>query len=208
LNGSKLNLGIFGGSFNPIHYGHLILAEFARVEYCLSKVIFIPTGDLGYGKEILPISGEHRFNMVSLATSSNPFFSVSRIELERKEPTYTVDTLKKLINIYDTSIYEYYYIVGLDSAVDLLSWKEPTEILNYAYFIVGSRPDYSVEDLFEKLSPINEYFHKIHLLKIPLLEISSNYIRKRLGEGKSIRYLVPELVEDYIINNKLYKEGG
>jgi len=99
LNGSKLNLGIFGGSFNPIHYGHLILAEFARVEYCLSKVIFIPTGDLGYGKEILPILGEHRFNMVSLATSSNPFFSVSRIELERKEPTYTVDTLKKLINI-------------------------------------------------------------------------------------------------------------
>ena len=113
-----------------------------------------------------------------------------------------------MINIYDTSIYEYYYIVGLYSAVDLLSWKEPTEILNYAYFIVGSRPDYSVEDLFEKLSPINEYFHKIHLLKITLLEISSNYIRKRLGEGKSIRYLVPELVEDYIINNKLYKEGG
>lgn len=208
MSGYKINLGFLGGSFNPIHHGHLILAEYARVEFSLSKVVFIPTGNLGYGKVVPPISGEHRYNMVSLAISSNPYFSVSRIEVERNEPTYTIDTLKGLLDIYDSSIYEYYYIVGLDSALDLLSWKEPTEILNYAYFIVGSRPDYSVENLFEKLSPLKEYFHKIHLFKIPLLEISSNCIRRRLKEKKSIKYLAPELVEDYIIENKLYMEGG
>ena len=208
MNGSKIKLGFLGGSFNPIHYGHLALAESARVEFDLLRVIFIPTGNPGYGKEPSPISGEHRYIMTTLATSSNPYFSVSRIEIERGKSTYTIDTLKRLSNLYNPCDYDYYYIVGLDSALELLSWKEPKEVLSHTSFIVGTRPDYPLEDFFERLSPLKEYFHKIHLFKIPLLGISSNYIRECIGKGKSIKYLAPELVEDYIIKNKLYSKGG
>lgn len=209
LSGSnKISIGFFGGSFNPIHYGHLLLAESARVEFNLKSVVFIPTGNPGYGKEPLPIEPEHRFNMVLLAISSNPCFFISRTEIERNKPTYTVDTLQKLINIYNPSIYEYYYIVGLDSALDLPNWKEIDKVLNYTSFAVGTRADYSIDEFHRKLSPFERYFSKIHLFKMPLIEISSRLIRDRVKEGRSIKYLVPDVVEEYISKNNLYRRGG
>lgn len=209
MSGSnKINIGFFGGSFNPIHLGHLIIAEFARIEFNLESIIFIPTGNPGYGKDSLSTGAEHRFNMVLLAISDNPFFFSSRIEVEQNEPTYTINTLKKLRETYNPDIYGYYYIVGLDSALDLSNWKEPYEVLNYTSFAVGTRWDYSSKEFYEKLSPFNKYFSKIHLFKMPIIEISSRLIRDRIKDGNSIKYLVPNNVEEYIVKNNLYKKGG
>jgi len=201
---SKVRIGLMGGSFNPIHHGHLVLAECARTQFLLKKVIFVPTGKPGYTVKELPISPEHRHNMTLLAIESNPYFFVSRVELDRQEPCYTVDTLTFFTNEFPKQMYELYFITGADAVLDILKWKNPQETLALANFIAGTRPNYSFSDFFEKLSNLPSAQEQIHLIEIPSLDISSSQIRANIRAGKSIRYLVPNEVESYIFKHKLY----
>lgn len=204
---SKEAIGIMGGSFNPIHIGHLVVAEEARVKYNLKKVIFIPVGIPGYKKRTKLIDPERRFVMTLLATVSNPYFFVSRIEIDRKGKCYTYDTIKELREIYPEDSYDLYFITGADAVLSILTWKNPRELLQMCYFIAATRPGYSLKRLKEKLGKIGECcIDKVFPLQVPALSISSTLIRERIRKGYTIKYLVPKEVEDYIYKNNLYKE--
>jgi nicotinate-nucleotide adenylyltransferase len=204
LTPTKTRVGIMGGSFNPIHLGHLLLAETALQDFQLSRVIFIPTGNPGYQVKEKPISPEHRYAMTSLAISSNPLFFISRIEIDRIDPSYSIDTLREIRKIYPLDRVELFFITGADAILDILSWKNPQEILKITSFIAGTRPNYTLDDFYQKIGTLELAKEKIHLMKIPMLEISSSQIRSLLREGKSVRYLVPDLVLSYIEKNKCY----
>lgn len=201
---NPVRIGLMGGSFNPIHHGHLVLAESARIEFSLAKVFFIPTGKPGYPVKEIPISPDHRYNMTLLAIESNPYFFVSRIETDRKEPCFTVDTLALFFKEFPKPNYELFFITGADSVLDILTWKNPQEVLSFANFIAGTRPNYSFSDFFDKLSDLPNAKDQIHLIESPSLDISSSQIRANIRAGKSIRYLVPYEVESYIYKHKLY----
>jgi nicotinate-nucleotide adenylyltransferase len=204
LNPKKTRIGIMGGSFNPIHLGHLLLAQTALQEFDLSQVIFVPTGNPGYKVKEKPILPEHRYFMTSLAISSNPFFFVSRIEVDRSKPSFTIDTVTELRKTYPIESVDLFFITGADSILDILNWKNPQEILKLCSFIAGTRPGYSFADFEEKISGLDQAKEKIHRMEIPMLDISSSQIRKLIRQGKSIRYLVPDLLLSYIEKNKLY----
>ena len=204
-NGSKLTrIGVMGGTFDPIHYGHLVAAEEARAEFGLDKVIFIPAGRPPH-KQLHSITDpEHRYLMTALAVSSNPGFEVSRIEVEKDELTYTFDTVKDLLSIYgeNTTIY---FITGADAVLELLTWYKIDELLTLCKFIAVTRPGFDRRDLEQKIGEISsKYGGEIICIEVPLLDISSTDIRKRFRKGKSIKYLLPEAVEKYIVENGLY----
>lgn len=205
---SKRSIGIIGGSFNPIHIGHLVVAEEARVRFSLERVIFVPVGVPGYKKPTAElIDPERRFAMTLLATASNPYFFVSRIEIDHFKKTYTYDTIKEFKKIYPDKDYNIYFITGADSVLSILTWKKPKELLSMCYFIAATRPGYSLKRLREKLKRIGEDCDKrVIVMRIPALSISSTEIRKRIREGFPIRYLVPKEVEEYIKKHNLYKE--
>lgn len=193
-----------GGTFNPIHYGHLMAAQEAMIEFHLGEILFIPNqvpphrqgeGDI--------ISGHHRLIMACLAISSNPYFKASTIELERPEVSYTVDTIRELKKIYGET--EISFITGADSLIKY-DWHNIGELLDLlTYFIVATRPGFSLSNLDQKIREMKlANAHKIKPLQIPNVDISSTEIRRRLKLGKPIKYLVPEAVADYIYKNKLY----
>ncbi len=200
-----------GGTFNPIHVGHLFLAEQARVCFQLQSVIFLPTGHPGYPKEEQPIEAKHRLQMTSLAINSHPNFYLSTWETEQDQPTFTIHSLKAFRKWYPEEEYELFFITGADAVVDILKWKEPEIILSLAQFIAGTRPQVSLEEFQKTLAHSRQAESRIHLMQIPLLEISSCLIRSYVRGGKSIRYLVTEPVESYINKYQLYamkKEGS
>jgi nicotinate-nucleotide adenylyltransferase len=204
LTEPKLRIGLMGGSFNPIHNGHLLLAQTALQDYSLSRVIFIPTGSPGYAVKEKPISPEHRYVMTSLAVSSNPQFFVSRIEVDRTFPSFTIDTLQELQEKYTADNVDMFFITGADSILEILFWKNPKEILKLTSFIAGTRPNYSLTNFYEKIASLDLAIEKIHLMEMPMLDISSSQIRKAIRDGRSIRYLVPDEVLEYIKKNNLY----
>ena len=193
-------MGILGGTFDPIHYGHLMVAEAAREKFFLDKVIFMPTSIPPHKLGILT-DFWHRYLMVMLAILGNPFFEVSRLEYERGGVTYTVDTMRQLRQLYGDAA-ELFFITGVDTIMDIFGWKEPEELLSLCRFIVAARPGldlHIVGEIFGK------YYSSVVIpLEMPQLDISSSDIRKRVREGRSIKYLVPESVEQYIIQQKLY----
>lgn len=202
MTNKALSLGIMGGTFNPIHHGHLVTAEEALVQYGLDKVIFIPSGHAPHkeNKEIL--FAEERYLMTVIATASNPDFSVSRIEIDRKGPSYTIDTLRKLKKIYgeDSKIF---FITGADAILEILTWKHSEKLYDLCSFIAATRPGYCLEKFKElHLLPNNKYVGnkkpRVFFMEIPALAISSTDIRRRIGEGRPIQYLVPESVANYI----------
>ncbi|TYP57586.1 nicotinate-nucleotide adenylyltransferase [Thermosediminibacter litoriperuensis] len=202
----KLNrVGIMGGTFDPIHFGHLITAEEARINFKLDRVVFVPAGNPPHKKDYKVSDVEHRYLMTALATNSNPHFEVSRIEIERSGYTYTVDTLRQFADIYgrDTSLF---FISGADAVLDILTWKDVKDVLSYCNFIAATRPGYPVDRLKKKLAEIKELYGKdVYLLEVTAMAISSTEIRRRIREGLSIKYLIPESVEAYIIKNGLYR---
>ena len=200
----KTRIGLMGGSFNPIHLGHLLLAQTALHDFSLSRVIFIPTGKPGYPVKETPLPGEIRFQMVLLAIASNPDFFASRLEVDREKPCFTIDTLHEIRKEYPDSQFDFYYITGADAILEILSWKNPEEILHLTSFIAGTRPNYSLTNFFEKISVLKEAKEKINLMNIPMLDISSSEIRKNIRSGKSIRYMVTDEVLHFIEKNKLY----
>lgn len=198
---SNLKYGIMGGTFNPIHFAHLFIANEASDFLKLDKIIFIPTGNPPH-KNISNIDAFHRYEMTKLAIAGNDKFEVSDIEISNKGVSYTFETIKKLKELYPGV--EFYFITGSDSILDLPKWRSPENILSLCKIVSVSRPDYS-NDLEYAIKEITDKFGgEIFLLKDQELNISSTHIRERVKEGKAIRYLVPDAVYEYIINNNLY----
>lgn len=195
--------GIFGGSFNPIHYGHLMICEYIKEEMGLDKVIFIPTGNPPH-KE-LELSAEDRYEMVRLAISPNPDFEISDIETTRVKKSYTVDTVRELKKIYKEE--KLYFLIGLDSLFQLKTWMKIGDLSQEIEFVVALRPGYlDREEVNKEIDFLRENFGtKINLIKTPLYEISSTDLRDRIREGKSLRYLIPKKVLDYIEESGFYK---
>jgi len=202
--------GVMGGTFNPIHNGHLVTAEEARIQFELDKVIFMPAGKPPHkmydsGEEIL--SAEERYLMAVIATASNPNFIVSRLEVERPGTSYTIDTVRTLNKIYDSA--KIFFITGADAVWEILTWKDPEKIVDFCTFIAATRPGYSLEKFkilhLEPDENANALIPKVEFMKIPALAISSTAIRRRIKEGHPIRYLVPEGVLNYIYKSGFYR---
>lgn len=202
-----MKVGIFGGTFDPIHMGHLILAEEARVRLSLDKVLFIPTGHpwLKAGRTISP--AHHRLAMVRLAIEDNPPFEVSDMEVRRPGPTYTVDTLDQLRAQWGDGP-EVYLLLGLDALQEFSRWHEPRRILEQCTLVGMARPgyvDFSPRSLDAILPGASQ---RLVLLHGPHIGISGTEIRRRVQMGISIRYWVPRPVELYIAEHGLYRKGG
>jgi nicotinate-nucleotide adenylyltransferase len=192
-------LGVMGGTFDPIHYGHLVTAEEALVQFRLDEVLFVPTGQPWMKEHDQVSPPEDRYLMTVIATASNPKFSVSRMEVEREGPTYTIDTLRSLREEQGAGT-DLFFISGADAILEILHWREPREIFDLAHFIAATRPGYDLA-LFdeEATTPAMTVMH------IPALAISSTDIRKRVADGRPLRYLVPEGVKSYIEKAELYR---
>lgn len=198
-------IAVMGGTFDPIHYGHLVAAEAARFEFNLDKVIFMPAGKPAHKQEKQVTDAEHRYDMTVLATATNPYFEVSRIELDRVGITYTVDTIKALKKMLGVET-EIYFITGADAILEILTWYNVEELLGLCDFIAATRPGFNKKDLEQKLVELKSKYHKdIFMIEIPSLAISSTDIRDRIANGKSIKYLLPETVEKYIYQSGLYR---
>lgn len=212
-----MKFGIFGGTLNPIHFGHLRSAEEAREAFSLDKVLFVPAAIPPFGKKDVE-SPHHRMEIAKIAIEGNPYFGLSDIEVRRGGISYSIDTveaLKKEIPDIET-----YFIIGLDAFSEIGSWKEYRRFFSLSNFIIVTRPGYQKGDFgdFLPLEVRNDFCYDsakgcyTHIsgncfgfLEVTLLDISSTEIRSRLKAGKSIKYLIPEKVEEYIKENRLYK---
>ncbi len=200
----KNKIGIMGGTFDPIHNGHLIIAENSRINFNLDKIIFIPTGMPAHKIKNGITSDNHRYKMVLLSINSNPYFSISPLEIEREGITYTIDTIKYLMSKNEDT--EYYFIMGSDSLYNFHKWKDYKELLNLCKFIVAKRPNQNNNKLEERIKELNNISsNTIQILEFPMIDISSTDIRERVSLNKSIKYLVPESVEIYIEKYGLYR---
>ncbi len=197
------SIGIFGGSFNPVHFGHLMIAECAREQFKLDKVIFIPNGNPPHKTKKDLASGEDRFNMLKLATSDNPYFEVSDIEIKSEEYCYTCDTMPKLAQIYPED--KLFFIMGEDSALYFEQWNKPEIIASYATLLIASRFNEFDEALLNACESIKRNLNaEIELITSPLMVVSSSSIRGSLKKGVSVRYQIPDTVIEYVKYNKLY----
>lgn len=199
----KERIGLMGGTFDPIHLAHLHIAEEAREAFGLDRVLFIPAAQPPHkqGKKIA--SAVQRIAMVELAIAGNPHFELSRMEMERQGPSYSWLTVQELRAKHPDWVL--YFITGSDSINDLPTWNHPKELVGACHFIGTTRPEvpFDEELLLDFFGP--ELRSHIHELAVPLMEISSTLIRERLAAGRSIRYLVPEAVADYIEEEGLYQ---
>ena len=198
-----MRVGVLGGTFDPVHWGHLLLAEQARDQLRLDRVLFVPAG-LPWRKLDRPISPVwQRVEMVRLALEGSPF-ELSLLEAERPGPSYTVDTLEQLRAMLPGA--ELYFIMGHDALLDLPNWHRPADIVALACLAVARRPDRSGEEALAEVSRrLPSARERVVWLEMPLLGISGSDIRRRVREGRSIRYLVPAAVEDYIYRHGLYR---
>lgn len=199
----KKRIGLLGGTFNPIHTGHLLLAESARDQFKLDKVLFIPTGNNPFKQSQEDISKEHRLNMVKLAIAAHPSFEVMTYEIEQSGLTYTIDTVNQVKEIYPNC--ELYFIAGADLMFEINLWKGANELLRTVNFITAFRPGYSHKKLETRINELKaDYQASIFNLCTSEMDIASSDIRSRISKGQSIRYLLPEAVERYIFLHQLY----
>ncbi len=198
-------IAILGGTFDPVHLGHLIIADEIFEEFRLDSVIFIPSGIPPHKRDRSVTEAHHRYYMLSHAIASNPKFKISQIELERRGYTYTIDTLIQLKESYGEKS-ELFFITGADVIHDLLTWKDYTSVFSMCEFIAVFRPGFNKQSFFEEIEYLRkEYNVKIHIAESLLIDLSSTAIRERIRLKKSIKYLVPEEIEKYIFENNLYK---
>lgn len=194
-------VGVMGGTFNPIHTGHLVTADEARHAFGLAEVIFVPAGTPWQKDESDLAPAEDRYLMAVVATSSDPAFSVSRIELDRDGPSYAIDTLRALRAAQPDA--ELYFITGADAILQILTWKDPDRVLAEARFIAATRPGYDLDRLEKELPAGLE--ERVTFMEVPALAISSTDVRRRVREGRPVRYLVPQGVSAYIEKRGLYR---
>ncbi|MTI55189.1 nicotinate-nucleotide adenylyltransferase [Geosporobacter ferrireducens] len=198
-------VGIMGGTFDPIHYGHLVIAEQIRCEYQLDKIIFVPAGNPPHKLDADVSNSKHRYFMTLLATVTNPFFEVSKIEMEEDEISYTIHTLTKLKKIFSEDV-QLFFITGADAICDIENWKDVEVLVTMCDFIAATRPGLESPNLEEKIQQLqHKYNSSIRKMDVPALAISSTDIRCRVREGQSIKYLLPESVEYYIYKHGLYR---
>ena len=193
-----MKLGIFGGTFNPIHLGHLISAQCILEQFGLDRILFIPVKYPVHKKLEAPVSAEMRYEMTALAVDDNPDFDCSRMEIDRDEPSYTIITLKRLREMYENA--GLYLIVGADSFNEIPTWRDYRDILETAAIVRIPRPGSGRERIPDEKNM------KVSHARNPMIEISSSDIRERVRKGMSIRYLVPRPVEEYIIKRELYRQ--
>jgi nicotinate-nucleotide adenylyltransferase len=192
-------LGIFGGTFDPIHWGHLLVAELARQILSLQRIFFVPARIPPHKGEV-PTSAEHRLQMTLLACQGNPHFEVSDVEIRREGPSYTVDTIRAIRSSAPQGA-ELYLIMGADSARDLGSWKDHETLLETSNVVVLDRIGAGTDLVPARIE------RRITFLRTPLIELSSSDVRRRARQGGSIRYMVTDAVERYIRDEKLYGPG-
>ena len=195
----KRRIGIMGGTFDPIHLGHLVTAEQARADLHLDEVVFVPAGQPWQKDGTTP--AEHRYLMTVLATAANPAFTISRVEIERRGPTYTVETLRAMRAACPDD--DLFFITGADAIVNILTWKSAEECLRLAHFVAATRPGHDVAGL--KAEGLAD---KLTFLDVPALAISSTDVRERFSTGRSVRYLIPREVEEYARKHGLYGTAG
>lgn len=194
-----------GGTFDPIHFGHLVAAEAARCEFGLDKVIFVPSGRPPHKPHGPVTDKESRYLMTVLATINNPFFEVSRVELDREGYSFTVDTLKEFRSQFTGNV-ELFFITGADAVLQIFTWKAAEQLLDLCTVIAATRPGYPLEELKATVEAINRTTKgHVEVLQVPALAISSSDIRHRVKEGRSIKYLLPDAVEHYIMKRGLYR---
>jgi nicotinate-nucleotide adenylyltransferase len=198
-----LRIGLMGGTFDPIHWGHLILAEQARAQFGLAKVLFVTAAEPPHKLGEPMTDARHRLEMTRLAIADNEHFECSTIEMDRPGPSYTIDTVKQILESYgsETSVY---VLLGTDEGRDLMKWREPYEIQRLAKIVVANRPGMPVSEVIGSLP--EDFAKGIVPLVMPGVDISSTDLRERVRSGRSIRYLVPRQVEDYIHQEGLYRE--
>ena len=197
-------IGIMGGTFNPIHYGHLFMAEHAYEQMGLDKVLFMPSNNPPHKNNSLIISNEHRSHMVELAIEGNSHFELSTMELDRKGTTYTADTLRILKDEHPNT--EYYFIIGADSFFDIHKWREPENIFKLCTLLVFERnlvDKNKMEKQYRYLSSLYPHI-KLEFLSMPAILISSENIRQRIKDNLTIKYYVPDKVLAYVGEHKLY----
>ena len=205
--GSERRIGLLGGTFDPIHYGHLAIAEEVRAAHELSEVVFIPAGHPPHKPGRVISSAADRLAMLRLALASNPAFRISSVDLERPGPSYTVDTLRLLHKQWGPSIH-LDFIIGGDSLEDLTSWYDPAGILaRLTHLVAVGRPGYIdppgfLDHLERRLPGMGE---RLLFVPVPQLEISSSDLRQRVAAGRPIKYQTPEAVETYILQRQLYQ---
>ena len=190
-------IGVLGGTFDPIHLGHLVLAEQVKEKLKLDQVIFIPCFHSPHKTRQKLSPAKDRFRMTQLSLEGNSFFSVLDIELKRKGLSYTVDTLRELRDLYPDS--QIYFLTGSDVVNELDTWKDPKQIYRLAKVVIATRPG------FDEFDPEHHLAKKSIVVPITGIDVSSSEIRRRVKKGKSIKYLVPSGVEDYIKKKKLYR---
>lgn len=196
-------VGIMGGTFNPIHTVHLMLAEAAYEQFQLDKIIFLPSKRPAYKPQSEIVEEEHRYRMIELAIEDNPHFSVSDMEFHREGNTYTADTLTEMTEKYPDT--EFYFIIGGDSLFQLEKWYQPEVVMEKSHIVAAQRGDKDNELMLHKIAELNKkYEAKIDLLQVPMMEVSSRMLRERVKEGQSIRYFLPEAVRSYIDKNGFY----
>ncbi|MDH4233302.1 MAG: nicotinate-nucleotide adenylyltransferase [Nitrospirota bacterium] len=218
-----MKIGIFGGTFNPIHYGHLRSAEEIRGRFGLDRIFFIPSGNPPLKRKDLA-EAAHRYAMVKMAVRENPSFEVLDIECARPGKSYTVNTLEQLLEDHPDT--DFYFLLGIDAFLDIPNWREPEQILSLTNFIVLSRPGKNFIELFhspylevkknvlagldrgegDSCATVLKSGKKAFLTRVTPIGISSTGIRKSIKKGSSIKYLLPAEVESYIISHSLYMQ--
>lgn len=191
-------IGLFGGTFNPIHLAHLIIAEYVRDSLLLDQLIFMPCAKPPHKSDHDLADGVDRLHMIQLAIEGNSHFYVSNLELIRGGKSYTVDTVQALSDLYRLNQSDFFLIIGADNFQDIHSWRTPDIILKLCSLVVVKRPKSTIPKF-------PAFAQDIITVDIPLLEISSSEIRQRVRQDQSVRYLVPHLVEEYIFSHKLYR---
>jgi nicotinate-nucleotide adenylyltransferase len=193
-----MRIGVFGGTFNPPHIGHLIVAESAKEALSLDTVLFIPCASPPHKSSRSLADAECRLEMVKLAISGNSSFQASDIEIQRGGRSYTIDTLRALTAMYPRA--QLYLLIGIDNLLELHTWKQPDEIFGLAEVVSVNRPGFEPADVRK------DYLRRVTSLRYPNIDISSSEIRRKAKMGKSIKYLVPSAVESYILKHGAYRE--
>ena len=189
-----------GGTFDPIHHGHLVAASEVQAWYDLDEVVFVPTGDPWQKSERAVSPAEHRYLMTVIATAANPRFRVSRVDIDRPGPTYTIDTLRDLHTEMPDA--ELYFITGADALTEIFTWRDAGELFELAQFVGCTRPGYEMDPSLIDTIPAD----RVAIVEIPALAISSSDCRERKQRGEPVWYLVPDGVVQYIAKHDLYPE--
>ena len=198
-----MNIGVMGGTFDPVHLGHLAVAEEARARLNMAEILFVPAGQPWLKTDTYISPAEHRVNMLRLAIADKPYFKLSTMEIERAGASYAVDTAAELKGQLDAAD-ELFFILGWDSLAELPQWREPQRLLEMCNLVVAPRPGYSAPDLKKLEVAIPGLSQRALILDKPQIDISASEIRKRVAQGLSIHHLVPEPVNSYIKEHKLY----